>query len=75
MAEFKYQVTKVIGTLSETGNGWSKELNLVSWNGKPADARTRRTRPRRAGAQTGNMPNATHSPWLSSANSGVHSIP
>ncbi|MCI6502828.1 MAG: PC4/YdbC family ssDNA-binding protein [Clostridia bacterium] len=32
MAEFKYQVTKVIGTLSETGNGWSKELNLVSWN-------------------------------------------
>ena len=32
MAKFKYQVTKVIGTLSETGNGWSKELNLVSWN-------------------------------------------
>ena len=32
MAEFKYEVTEVLGTLSETGNGWSKEINLVSWN-------------------------------------------
>jgi hypothetical protein len=32
MAEFKYEVTETLGVLSETGNGWSKEINLVSWN-------------------------------------------
>ena len=32
MAEFKYEVTETLGTLSETGNGWAKELNLVSWS-------------------------------------------
>ena len=32
MAEFKYEVTETLGVLSETGNGWFKEINLVSWN-------------------------------------------
>ena len=32
MAEFKYEVTETLGTLSETGNRWAKELNLVSWS-------------------------------------------
>ena len=32
MAEFKYEVTETLGVLSETGNGWAKEINLVSWN-------------------------------------------
>ncbi len=32
MAEIKYDVVKEIGVLSETGNGWTKEINLVSWN-------------------------------------------
>ncbi len=32
MAELKYEVTEKLGVLSETGNGWTKELNLVSWN-------------------------------------------
>ena len=32
MAEIKYEVVKEIGVLSETGNGWTKEINLVSWN-------------------------------------------
>ena len=36
MAEFKYQVTETLGVLSETGNGWAKEINLVSWNDRPA---------------------------------------
>ena len=31
-AEFKYEVTETLGVLSETGNGWSKEINLVSWS-------------------------------------------
>lgn len=32
MAELKYELTEKLGVLSETGNGWTKELNLVSWN-------------------------------------------
>ncbi len=36
MAEIKYEIEKHIGVLSESGNGWKKELNLVSWNGRPA---------------------------------------
>ncbi|MDP4151814.1 MAG: PC4/YdbC family ssDNA-binding protein [Bacillota bacterium] len=31
MAELKYDVVKEIGVLSEKA-GWTKELNLVSWN-------------------------------------------
>ena len=30
MAEIKYEVVKELGVLSETGNGWTKEINLVS---------------------------------------------
>jgi hypothetical protein len=32
MAEFKFEITKKIGVLSTTGKGWSKELNMISWN-------------------------------------------
>lgn len=32
MAEFKYEITETLGVLSETGNGWAKEINLVSWS-------------------------------------------
>ena len=32
MAEIKYDVVKELGVLSETGNGLTKEINLVSWN-------------------------------------------
>lgn len=32
MADIKYEIVKRIGVLSETGSGWAKELNLVSWN-------------------------------------------
>ena len=36
MAELKYEIIKNIGTLSETTNGWKKEVNIVSWNsGEP----------------------------------------
>ena len=30
--EFKYQIKREIAVLSEKGNGWSKQLNLISWN-------------------------------------------
>ncbi|ACL75080.1 YdbC family protein [Ruminiclostridium cellulolyticum] len=32
MAEIKFKITENIGNLSESGRGWYKELNLVSWN-------------------------------------------
>lgn len=33
MAEIKFEVVEHIGTLSESSKGWTKELNLISWNG------------------------------------------
>ena len=35
MAEFKYEVVKKIAVLSERGD-WTKEFNLISWNGREA---------------------------------------
>lgn len=34
MADFKYEVVEEIGKISESAKGWTKELNLVSWNGR-----------------------------------------
>ena len=33
MAEFKYEIQENLGVISESSNGWSRELNLISWNG------------------------------------------
>jgi len=35
MADFSYEVIEEIGVISTSGSGWTKELNLVSWNGRP----------------------------------------
>lgn len=32
MVEFKYEIVKKIGVLSENNKGWKKEINLISWN-------------------------------------------
>lgn len=32
MAEIKYEIKDELGVLSESAKGWTKELNLVSWN-------------------------------------------
>jgi hypothetical protein len=32
MAEFKFDIVKSFGAVSESNNGWIKEVNLVSWN-------------------------------------------
>ena len=32
MAEFKYEIKEELGVISETGKGWTRELNLISWN-------------------------------------------
>ena len=36
MAEFKYEIVKELGVISENAKGWRKELNLVSWNDRDA---------------------------------------
>jgi hypothetical protein len=36
MSEIKYEILKQIGILSKAGSGWSKELNLISWNDREA---------------------------------------
>jgi len=32
MAKIKFEIIKNIGVLSESSKGWTKELNLISWN-------------------------------------------
>ncbi len=32
MAEIKFEILKECGVLSQSPSGWSKEINLVSWN-------------------------------------------
>ena len=32
MAELKYEIVGHLGVISENAKGWTKELNLVSWN-------------------------------------------
>ncbi len=34
MADITVEIVKEIGVLSESNMGWTKELNLVSWNGR-----------------------------------------
>jgi hypothetical protein len=36
MAEVLHTIQKRYGALSERQNGWQKELNLVSWDGRKA---------------------------------------
>ena len=33
--EFSYEIVEEIAVLSENTQGWRKEFNLVSWNGRP----------------------------------------
>ncbi len=32
MAEITFKITKELGVISETAKGWTRELNMVSWN-------------------------------------------
>ena len=36
MADIKFEIEKEVGVISESEKGWTKELNLISWNGKDA---------------------------------------
>ncbi|MBQ1544927.1 MAG: YdbC family protein [Clostridia bacterium] len=33
MPEFTYEIKEQLGVLGENSRGWTKELNLISWNG------------------------------------------
>lgn len=33
MPDIKYEIVEELGVISESGKGWQKELNLISWNG------------------------------------------
>ncbi len=35
MAEIKYEIVKELGVIAESARGWTKELNMVSWNDNP----------------------------------------
>ncbi|WP_294378861.1 YdbC family protein [uncultured Clostridium sp.] len=36
MVDIKYEIKEAVGVISESPKGWTKELNLISWNGKEA---------------------------------------
>ena len=33
--KFSYEILEEVAVLSENARGWRKELNLISWNGRP----------------------------------------
>jgi hypothetical protein len=36
MADITFEIKETIGVLSKNARGWTKELNMVSWNGREA---------------------------------------
>jgi hypothetical protein len=36
MADFKYDIKKNLGTISESAKGWKREVNVMTWNNKKA---------------------------------------
>ena len=36
MADITFEITKELGIISENAKGWTRELNMVSWNGHDA---------------------------------------
>ena len=34
MPEIKYEIVENLGVISETARGWTREVNLISWNGR-----------------------------------------
>lgn len=33
MSDIKYEITKEVGVFAENSKGWTKEINMISWNG------------------------------------------
>ena len=34
MTEITFEIKESLGVLSDSAKGWTKELNLISWNGR-----------------------------------------
>jgi hypothetical protein len=34
MDDINYEIVMQIGVISQSGSGWTKEVNLISWNGR-----------------------------------------
>lgn len=34
-SEIRYEIKEYVGTIAKRKSGWSRELNIVSWNGQP----------------------------------------
>jgi len=34
MPDFTYEIVEPIGILSQSTNGWSRQINLISWNSR-----------------------------------------
>lgn len=37
--EFSYEIVKQVAVLSKSPKGWTKEVNVISWNGRNAKVR------------------------------------
>ena len=36
MADIKFEIIETLGVISTSPKGWTKEVNLIRWNDKPA---------------------------------------
>ena len=48
MAEFEYEIIETIAVLSQSPKGWTKEINIISWNGREPKYDIREWAPDRA---------------------------
>ena len=46
MSDIKYEIVQKLGVLSTSASGWSKELNLISWNDREPTPSTFGTSPK-----------------------------
>jgi hypothetical protein len=46
ISEIRYEIIQKIGILSTSASGWSKELNLISWNDREPTPSTFGTSPK-----------------------------
>jgi hypothetical protein len=35
MSDITYEIVMQLGIISQSGSGWTKELNLIRWNDRP----------------------------------------
>ncbi|AMH95070.1 MAG: hypothetical protein J5897_05150 [Candidatus Methanomethylophilus sp.] len=48
MPEFEYEIIETIAVLSQSPKGWTKEINIISWNGREPKYDIREWAPDRA---------------------------